>query len=87
MVGVRETGAYAWDVLKQRWDEVLERLPALTARTLLAQVHLRNEPEVAADIRAWLSDHEVPGAHRFTAQQLERLDVRVRLRQSDPQLG
>jgi hypothetical protein len=86
MVGVRETGAYAWEVLKQRWDEVMDRLPALTARTVLTQIHLRNEPEVAADIRAWLSEHEVPGAHRYTAQQLERLDIRVCFRQTNPHL-
>ena len=87
MVGVRETGAYAWEVLKQHWDEVLERVPALTARALLSQIHLRCEPEVAEDIRSWLADHEVPGSHKYAAQQLERLDVRVRLRQSNPQLG
>ena len=86
MVGVRETGPYAWESVKGSWDEILERIPALTARSLLAQIHHRTEPEVAADIRAWLAEHEVPGAHKYTPQQLERLDVRVRLRQSNPTL-
>ena len=60
MIGVPETGPYAWEVLKQHWDGVLQRIPALTARGLLSQVHHRSEPEVAADIRAWLADHDGP---------------------------
>ncbi|MBA2336675.1 MAG: M1 family metallopeptidase [Acidimicrobiia bacterium] len=86
MIGVRETGAYAWEAVKQSWDRILERVPALTARGMLSQIHHRSEPEVAADIKAWLADHEVPGSHKYTPQQLERLDVRLRLRESNPTL-
>jgi hypothetical protein len=47
---------------------------------MLDLIMYRSEPDVAADIESWLADHPFAGGEQFTAQQLERLRVRVGLR-------
>ncbi len=80
LVGHRTVGPAAWAEVTRRWDEVIDRLPKLTARTAISFIHLRSEPEVAGEIATWLAAHPLPGAETYTAQQLERLDVRIGLR-------
>ena len=47
---------------------------------MLDLIMYRSEPEVAADIETWLEQHPIAGAEQATAQQLERLRIRVGLR-------
>ncbi len=83
LVAVRESGPRNWQGVKEHWDDLIARMPQLTARNMLSLLHYRSEPDVARDIREWLAGHEVPGAQKYAPQQLERLAVRVGLRQRE----
>jgi hypothetical protein len=83
LIGNRHVGAAAWGVIKEHWDGLIALLPPFNARIALTFIHLRSEPDVAADIAGWLADHPLPSAAKYTAQQLERLRVRVALRERE----
>ncbi len=86
LIGNRITGVEAWEAVRTHWDDVLARMPSMTRRHALRSIHLRSEPEVAADIESWLADHPIAGAEKYTEQQLERLEIRVRLREREGDL-
>ena len=52
-------------------------------RRMLDLIQYRSEPEIAADIEAWLTEHPISGAEKYTEQQMERLRVRVGLRKRE----
>ncbi len=83
LIGNRHVGPAAWEVVKEHWDDLIALLPPFNARIALTFAHLRSEPEVAADIADWLAAHPLPAAAKYTAQQLERLAVRVALRERE----
>jgi puromycin-sensitive aminopeptidase len=83
MLGQRETGAFTWELMKANWDALLARMPPATGRRILERLPNRSEPEVAADIEAWLATHSIKGGERFAEQQIELLKVRVRLRERE----
>jgi hypothetical protein len=80
LLGHRDTGVAVWKLVKENWDGVLAAMPRQNRRRMLDLIMHRSEPEVAADIEAWLEQNPIGGAERFTAQQMERLRVRVGLR-------
>jgi puromycin-sensitive aminopeptidase len=80
MLGQRENGPFVWELMKDNWDALLDRMPPATGRRILDLLPNRSEPEVAADIEAWLADHPIKGGERYAEQQLEQLKVRVGLR-------
>jgi len=81
MLGDRENGPYVWELMKERWDEMMEALPPTTGRRILDRIPFRSEPDVAADIEAWLTDHQIQGGDMYGPQQIELMKVRVGLRQ------
>jgi puromycin-sensitive aminopeptidase len=83
MLGQRETGPRVWELMKEHWDAMLDRIPPATGRRILELLPNRSEPEIAADIEAWLADHPIPGGEMFAQQQLELLKVRVGLRERE----
>ncbi len=83
MLGQRETGPRVWELMKENWDAMLERIPPATGRRILELLPHRSEPEIAADIEAWLADHPIKGGELFAQQQLELLKVRVGLRERE----
>ncbi len=83
LLGHRDTGATVWGLVKEHWDEILGSMPPQNRRRMLDLIMYRSEPEVAADIAEWFESHSVGGADRFTAQQLERLQIRVGLRERE----
>jgi puromycin-sensitive aminopeptidase len=83
LLGHKDTGAATWGRLKGQWDEVLAVMPKQNLRRMFDLIQYRSEPEVAADIKAWLAEHPVAGFERHLAQQLERLEVRVGLRERE----
>ncbi|HSF86619.1 MAG TPA: M1 family metallopeptidase [Acidimicrobiia bacterium] len=79
----RVAGPDVWAAVKQHWIALIGLMPPFSARNVIATLHLRSEPDLAADIREWLPAHPLPGGDTLVAQQLERLDVRVRLRERE----
>ncbi|MBL8775759.1 MAG: ERAP1-like C-terminal domain-containing protein [Acidimicrobiales bacterium] len=79
----RERGAEAWAFLRDHWDDVGQRLPSNSIARLLEGVRWLSDPEVAADVTAFLGDHPVPQGARTIAQHLERLAVNVALRRRE----
>ncbi len=80
VIGNRDTGAAAWETIKARWDEVVAAPPPQTVRHIIDFIIYRSEPDLADDIEAWLVSHPLPGGGKYTAQQIERMRVRVALR-------
>ncbi|NND04214.1 MAG: M1 family metallopeptidase [Acidimicrobiia bacterium] len=80
LIGHRTTGAESWNRIKDSWDAVLAAVPPQSQRRILDWLPARSEPEVAADIEAWLTDHPLSGGSKYVDQQLELLKVRVGLR-------
>ena len=80
LLGHRVTGSESWQRIKQNWDEVLASVPPQSQRRILDLLPSRSEPDVAADIEAWLADHPLSGGSKAVDQQLELLKVRVGLR-------
>ena len=83
MLGHRENGPRVWEMMKESWDAMLEQIPPATGRRILELIPNRSEPEIAADIAAWLADHPIKGGEMFAQQQLELLKVRVGLRERE----
>ena len=84
MLGHRENGPYVWELMKEHWEEMLAVLPAtMSSRRILDLIPLRSEPDVAADIEAWLEDHRIHGADQYAPQQIEKMKVRVGLRRRE----
>ena len=79
----RERGEEAWAFLRDRWDDVGQRLPSNSIARLLEGVRWLSHPEVAADVSTFLGDHPVPQGARTIAQHLERLAVNVALRRRE----
>ena len=79
----RERGPEAWAFLRDRWDDVGDRLPSNSIARLLEGVRWLSLPDVAADVTAFLGDHPVPQGARTIAQHLERLAVNVDLRRRE----
>ncbi len=83
MLGHRDNGPIVWELMKEHWDDMLALLPPTTARRILDTIPYRSEPDVAADIEAWLADHHIPGADMYAPQQTELMKVRVGLRERE----
>jgi puromycin-sensitive aminopeptidase len=83
MLGHRDNGPDVWEMMKENWDNMLGVLPPTTGRRILDLIPYRSEPEVAKDIEAWLDDHHIQGADRYSLQQIEKMKVRVGLRKRE----
>jgi len=83
MLGHRENGPIVWELVKENWEEILLSMPPQNRRRMLDLIMYRSEPEIAADIESWLAEHPIGGADKYTQQQMERLRVRVGLRERE----
>jgi len=73
-------GPRAWELIKQRWDELNRRFPANSIPRMLGGVRSLSTPELEADATAFLAEHPVPHGALTVAQHLEKLTVNVDLR-------
>lgn len=89
LLGGKATGPYAWGRVKERWKDLVAAMPPLTVRRMLegasgapdpGGLAALSDPEVAADVEAFFSDREMPGAQKALTQSLERLRANVALR-------
>ena len=83
LLGNRDAGDRIWELMMQHWDAMLAAVPPQTGDRALGFVYYRSEPDVAASIRSWFTDHTIKGGERYIDQQLELLEVRVGLRRRE----
>ena len=79
----REVGPAAWELLKEHWDELLERVPANLHDRMLEGVTTLSAPGVADDVRAFLAEHPLPTKQRTLEQILERLEIAMVFRRRE----
>ena len=70
-------GPAAWAWLTERWTSLLERFPHNSHARMVDSVSLLATPELAREIRSFLTDHPVTAGQKTVEQTLERLDVNV----------
>ena len=81
----RENGHVAWEALRQRWTEAVERFPANTIVRMLDSLRLQDRPETVTDVQGFFAEHSVPVGEKTLAQILERqrVNAAVRKRETD----
>jgi puromycin-sensitive aminopeptidase len=75
----RDNGPTAWAVVRDRWDELVERFPSNSIARMLTGIRSLHDPAVVADVEAFVAAHPVPQAKQTVAQHLERMQVTARL--------
>lgn len=87
-LGNRANGAAAWAAVRARWDELNRRLPTNSISRLVGGLAHQADPALAADARAFLSEHPVPQGAKQVEQTLESMDANVGLAERvGPALG
>ncbi len=75
-----KSGGPVWNAAASRWDDLLASMPGLTKRRLVEGIPALSQPEVAAGVKAFLTENMIPEASQAIEQNLEKLDANVRLR-------
>ena len=83
MLTNRVTGPYAWARLQDRWDGILEIAPPMTQARMADGLPALSDPEVAAEVTAFLADNPLPHAAKAVEQKLERLSALVKMRERE----
>ncbi|MFV1961486.1 MAG: M1 family metallopeptidase [Acidimicrobiia bacterium] len=78
-----KSGPAVWAGARTRWNEVLEAMPGRTRTWLVEGISALSEPQVAADVTAFLAEHPIPEATRALAQNLEKLEANAQFRQRE----
>ena len=78
-----KAGPAVWESARRRWDQVLEAMPGITRIRVAEGLSALSQPEVANDVKAFFAEHPIPEAARPLAQNLEKLDVNVALRERE----
>ncbi len=76
----RANGPRAWALVRDRWDELVERFPSNSVVRMVGGVRALNQPAVVADVEAFFVDHEVPQAVMTLNQHLEKMRINAALR-------
>jgi len=71
-------GRPSWETVRRRWVEINERYPSNTISRLLQGLAAQADPALAADARAFLTEHPLPQGAKQVAQILETMDVNAR---------
>ena len=78
----REHGDTAWRWLTHRWSDLLGRFPDNSHSRMLESIATLS-PELAGDVRSFITDHPVKAGQRTVDQALERLDVNAAFRRRE----
>jgi puromycin-sensitive aminopeptidase len=76
----RSCGPQAWEFVRRHWEPLLDKLPENGVVRMLEGIRTLTQPEVAADIRGFFAEHDVPAGHKTLEQHLDRLEVNVAFR-------
>jgi hypothetical protein len=79
----REHGAHAWQLVAERWDEVVARVPAGLVPRLLEGITWLVDDASEEAVPAFLAAHPVEQGHRSVAQHLELRTVHRRTRRRE----
>ncbi len=80
VLGSRSGGRLAWRFLEEHWETVTARFPSNSLPRMLEGITALADPDLAADIHAFLDAHPLP-QEKLVAQCRERLDINVAFRQ------
>ena len=73
-------GPTVWRRAAERWETLLEAVPAVTHSRIVEGISALSQPGVADEVQVFLAAHPMPEAANAVRQNLERLDANVRLR-------
>ncbi len=76
----RRHGAVAWQFVRDRWPEAVERFPSNTIVRMVDAVKFLNTPTLVDDAAAFFADHPIEQAAKTLEQILERQRVNADLR-------
>ena len=76
----RNHGWLAWGLVRNRWQEAVDRFPSNTIVRMIDSVKLLNLPEQQAEVAAFFEEHPIPQAAETLRQVLERQLVNTALR-------
>jgi len=79
----REHGEAAWTWLASKWTELLARFPHNSHARMIENIAVLSRPELASEIRRFITEHPVAAGQKTVEQTLERLDVNVAFRQRE----
>jgi len=78
-----KSGPAVWASARARWDDLMGVMPGLTRKHVVEGISALSEPEVAADLKAFFAEHPIAEATRAVAQNLEKLEANVALRERE----
>ncbi len=79
----RINGPYAWEILADRWDDLLRLVPPMTRSRIADGFPALSQPEVARAVKEFLSTNPLRHAATAVGQKLERLSAKVEMRKRD----
>ncbi|MDX1468818.1 MAG: M1 family metallopeptidase [Acidimicrobiia bacterium] len=78
-----KAGPAVWRLAAENWDRLVEVMPGMTRHRIAEGISALSQPEVAAGVRSFLAEHPVKEAAQAIAQNLEKLDANVKLRERE----
>ena len=78
-----KAGSAVWAKSAENWDNLVEVMPGMTRHRIADGISALSQPEVAASVKAFLSEHPVEEAAQAISQNLEKLDANVKLRERE----
>jgi puromycin-sensitive aminopeptidase len=80
LMGNRLAGPQVWRALCARWDEAIERFPAMAHVAMIVSVTtFVSDPALASEVRRFHEDHPVPMGQQQVAQVLDLMDLHASL--------
>jgi hypothetical protein len=83
LIGQKTTGAAAWKLITDRWDEVMAVLPPAHRYRILDHLKYRSEPDIVESLPAWFAAHPIAGSEKAISQRIEMVNVRAGLRERE----
>jgi puromycin-sensitive aminopeptidase len=76
----RDLGGQAWAFVRDRWDEVTDRVPPSNLVAIPAGARMLTRPDEVDEVQAFFAEHDIPQNHLMLVQFLERQRVFAALR-------
>ena len=73
----KNTGPLMWHEVRTHWEDLIETIPPMMVRSILAGLPALATAELANEIHAFFAKTEVVGGEKGLAQTLEKLDINV----------